>query len=201
MVLRHFNPVENMPSENFSTFVAATADLSPIVGTEPIPVVSGGTTKHFTLNELVTWLLPQLPNYAPGGSALSLQANSGTGGFTGSPAVLLTGAGIHIHHSDGSDLQFDIETGGDGILLKRPGGILFFQVNPYTRTFGIFGATPIGQQVANDLLSDSTGGTPATIIAAVAGTGDDADINNNFASLTAQLDKIRSLLTSYGLGS
>ncbi len=68
-------------------------------------------------------------------------------------------------------------------------------------SLGFFSATAVSQQVANDALTDSTGGTPSTTLAAVSGTLDDADINNNFASLAAQLAKIRTLLTNYGLGS
>jgi hypothetical protein len=35
----------------------------------------------------------------------------------------------------------------------------------------------------------------------VSGTLDDADINNNFASLNQRLVEIRALLLAYGLGS
>lgn len=41
-----------------------------------------------------------------------------------------------------------------------------------------------------DMLTDSSGGTPATTIAAVLGSGADTTINNNFASLTAEITKL-----------
>lgn len=44
-------------------------------------------------------------------------------------------------------------------------------------------------QTSEDL-TDSTGGTPATTIVAVSGSGADSDINNNFASLTDQVKKL-----------
>jgi hypothetical protein len=59
----------------------------------------------------------------------------------------------------------------------------------------------VNQQAANQALTDSTGGTAGTTIAAISGTGDDAGINNALASLIAQLEKIRTLLINYGLGT
>jgi hypothetical protein len=41
-------------------------------------------------------------------------------------------------------------------------------------------------------LTDSTTGTPSTTISAVSSTGDDATINNNFSSLTAQQAKTKA---------
>lgn len=43
-------------------------------------------------------------------------------------------------------------------------------------------------------LTDSTGGTAGSTISAVGGTGDDTNINNGLASLTAQVNLIRTNL-------
>jgi len=45
------------------------------------------------------------------------------------------------------------------------------------------------------ILTDSTGGTPGTTLAAVIGTFDDTNINNGLASLAAQINKIQADLT------
>jgi hypothetical protein len=46
--------------------------------------------------------------------------------------------------------------------------------------------------VTMDDLTDSTGGTPATTLVAISGSGADTDINNNIASLTSQLTKAKA---------
>lgn len=48
-------------------------------------------------------------------------------------------------------------------------------------------------------LTDSTGGTANTTLVAVAGTGDDANINDNFADLAAQVNAVRAALQTLGL--
>jgi hypothetical protein len=48
-------------------------------------------------------------------------------------------------------------------------------------------------------LTDSSGGTPDGTIAAVSGSGADADINNNFAELNAKVDSILTALRNLGL--
>lgn len=48
-------------------------------------------------------------------------------------------------------------------------------------------------------LTDSTGGSANTTLVAIAGTGDDANINDNFADLTAQLNAVRTVLQTLGL--
>ena len=44
-------------------------------------------------------------------------------------------------------------------------------------------------------LSDGTGGTASNSLAAISGSGDDSDINNNFADLASKLNEILSKLT------
>lgn len=41
-------------------------------------------------------------------------------------------------------------------------------------------------------LTDSSGGTPTQTVKAVSGSGADADINDNFASLTDEIEKLRA---------
>lgn len=48
-------------------------------------------------------------------------------------------------------------------------------------------------------LTDSSGGTADGTIAAVSGSGADADINNNFAECAAKLAAILDVLEAHGL--
>ena len=72
-----------------------------------------------------------------------------------------------------------------------------------SQKLGIFGATPIVQpSSANQAaLTDSTGGTPSTTLAAVGATntGDvSAAINNNFSSINVLLEALRTALVNLG---
>jgi hypothetical protein len=66
---------------------------------------------------------------------------------------------------------------------------------------GFYNATPVVQPAgANQAaLTNSTGGTADGTLAAVSGTGDDADINNNFTELHTLLNEIRTALVNLGL--
>lgn len=50
-------------------------------------------------------------------------------------------------------------------------------------------------------LTDSTGGTANDTLVAISGTGDDADINNNFADLVAKINALRTVLVNNGMVS
>ncbi|MEK9752266.1 MAG: hypothetical protein VW338_03515 [Rhodospirillaceae bacterium] len=50
---------------------------------------------------------------------------------------------------------------------------------------------------SQDSLTDSTGGTADTTLAAISGSGADSDINNNFADLAAQLAKIKTDVAAF----
>jgi hypothetical protein len=55
-----------------------------------------------------------------------------------------------------------------------------------------FGEDPAVNSAAT--LTDSSGGTAADTIVAISGSGDDADINNNFASLTEEVNALKAAL-------
>jgi len=48
-------------------------------------------------------------------------------------------------------------------------------------------------------LTDSTGGTANDTLVAISGSGDDTNINNNFADLAAKVNAIRTALVNHGL--
>jgi hypothetical protein len=70
-----------------------------------------------------------------------------------------------------------------------------------TQKLGFFDKTPVVQPAAANqaALTNSTGGTAGGTLAAVSGTGDDADINNNFTELHTLLNEIRTALVNLGL--
>jgi hypothetical protein len=70
-----------------------------------------------------------------------------------------------------------------------------------SQKLGFFDKTPVVQPAAANqaALTNSTGGTADGTLAAVSGTGDDADINNNFTELHTLLNEIRTALVNLGL--
>jgi hypothetical protein len=70
-----------------------------------------------------------------------------------------------------------------------------------SQKLGFFDKTPVVQPAAASqaALTNSTGGTADGTLAAVSGTGDDADINNNFTELHVLLNEIRTALVNLGL--
>lgn len=86
----------------------------------------------------------------------------------------------------------EFEINGD---LNHDGtNIGFYGVAPvarpaaYTQTYST--ATRTHSNFTSATLTDSTGGTANTTLVAIAGTGDDANINNNFADLIAQVNAL-----------
>lgn len=53
-----------------------------------------------------------------------------------------------------------------------------------------------GSSVANPELTDNTGGTPASELVAISGSGDDTDINANFASIAASIATLNDSVAS-----
>ena len=70
-----------------------------------------------------------------------------------------------------------------------------------SQKLGFFDKTPVVQPAAANqaALTNSTGGTADGTLAAVSGTGDDANINNNFTELHTLLNEIRTALVNLGL--
>ena len=70
-----------------------------------------------------------------------------------------------------------------------------------SQRLGFFDKTPVVQPAgaSQAALTNSTGGTADGTLAAVSGTGDDTDINNNFTELHVLLNEIRTALVNLGL--
>jgi len=88
----------------------------------------------------------------------------------------------------------------DGDLNHDGSNIGFFSVAPaartaaWTQTYAT--ATRTQNNLTSQTLTDSTGGVASTTVVAIAGTGDDANINNNFADLIAQVNALIVDLTN-----
>jgi hypothetical protein len=88
----------------------------------------------------------------------------------------------------------------DGVAAAQFGGGLVICSGGLTlaTSFGAFGAAAVGQQASGGALVDATGGAVTGTLNAVAGTGDDATVNGNFASLAAKVETIRAGLALFG---
>lgn len=91
--------------------------------------------------------------------------------------------------------EFDGTVFMDGALDHNGSTLGFYSNAPvarpaaYTQTYAT--ATRTHANLTSATLTDSTGGTANTTVVAIAGTGDDANLNNNFADLIAQCNALR----------
>lgn len=99
----------------------------------------------------------------------------------------------------GSDAAARIDIGSTDFLVQST-NIGFFNVTPaarpaaYTQTYATASRTHSNLTAAT--LTDSTGGTANTTLVAISGTGDDANVNNNFADLAAQVNALLTDITN-----
>jgi len=112
---------------------------------------------------------------------------AGTNNATNTLQVGVAGTGILLYTTG----QIDIP----GILNHDGTTLGFYSVAPvarpaaYTQTYAT--ATRTHAAATSATLTDSSGGTANTTVAAVSGSGDDATINDNFADLVAQVNALR----------
>lgn len=114
-------------------------------------------------------------------------------GFSASSPLFYNGAGRYS--LDNPTTIVDIAISGE---LKHTGNTVgFYNITPITQPSDIGAETNI---------TDSTGGTVDGTLAAISGSGADADINNNFAdlankvnSLVSKVNSLRTTLQSLGL--
>lgn len=86
-----------------------------------------------------------------------------------------------VHKPQGAD-RLVVESGG--AIVIKPGGKIVADDE---------------QAQAIDPITDNTGGSAGDTLAAVSGTGADATINNNFATLAAKLNAIQAALEGVGI--
>lgn len=115
--------------------------------------------------------------------------------------------------TSGNQILFDVVEGGiSHDALSGLGGIPAYthtQIDSHINTTSgnphNVGPADIGvepnstanpQQVAPTALIDSSGGTTDGTVSAISGTGDDVNVNNNFAEIIAQINALRTVLAN-----
>ncbi len=91
-------------------------------------------------------------------------------------------------HTD-NEIEIDGALNHDGTTVGFYGVAPATQPSAYTQTYAT--STKTHANLTSATLTDSTGGTANTTVVAIAGTGDDANLNNNFADLIAQINALR----------
>ena len=86
------------------------------------------------------------------------------------------------------------------VALSGPGASVF-SADPSLRVVGFFGAAPNTQAPSLAALTDSTTGTVGTTVAGAGTTYSAAVLNNNFASVVAQVNALTAALKRHGLMS
>lgn len=133
------------------------------------------------------------------------QATANKGNIGSETLYLWNGSSNHMVIANGASQSWgfgiDQSTGNIRMLrLTGSGKILLQQVVSTTEHFEVSGTQVVTeQQTAIASLTDSSGGTADGTVAAVSGSGDDANINNNFAECAAKLDSILAMLRTHGL--
>jgi len=105
----------------------------------------------------------------------------------------------------GSGLGFVLKSGdtvNGPLLIASPGsGTAVFAADPNQKLIGFFGVGPTTQAPALPPLTDATTGTAGATIANVGTAFSQGALNNNFASLTAQVNALIFTLKRHGLMS
>lgn len=105
---------------------------------------------------------------------------------------------IHEHVGDETDLQATFPAASfDRCMVMVDHSSLGWSI--YSSDGTVWRRIALLTPTAVTALTDSTGGTANDTLVAISGTGDDADLNNNFADLVAKLNTIRTALVNHGL--
>jgi hypothetical protein len=135
--------------------------------------------------------------YLYGGAA---GTNNGGGGASGGNVYINAGAATGTNENGdvyigNTSVQTDhVEIGASDVdtlvvgKLAHEGSLL-----------GFYDQTPTSQAADMGALTDSTGGAVDGTLVAISGTGDDANINNNYADLINRVNAIRTCLRNLGL--
>jgi hypothetical protein len=103
----------------------------------------------------------------------------------------------------GSGLGFVLKSGdtvaGPLSVVSPTSGGTTLAVNPDGPSVGFFGTTPATQATAVAALTDSSTGTASNTIADVGSSFSQAQIDNNFAALTAKVNALIAAMKRHGL--
>lgn len=132
---------------------------------------------------LTTQVVVDIPNLTFGGTNVGIRS------------AMTAAGGTFISHTGNAAARFGGEVEIDGALNHDGTTVGFYNVAPvarpaaYTQTFSTASRTHAALTSAT--LTDLTGGTANTTVAAVSGSGADATINDNFADIIAQVNALR----------
>ena len=102
-----------------------------------------------------------------------------------------TGLGFVLKAGDAVNGPFSVAAPGTGTAV--------FSADPNLKVIGFFGAAPATQAASLPALTDATTGTAGATIANVGTAFAQGTLNNNFASLTAQVNALTAALKRHGL--
>jgi hypothetical protein len=86
-------------------------------------------------------------------------------------------------------------------IVSPSTGTAILSIDPINQLIGFFGATPASQAAKIIAMTDSTGGTAGGTLVNVGSTYTQANLNNNFASLTATVNALVAAFKRHGLMS
>ena len=135
----------------------------------------------------VDWELTRLaPNFATLADGDSFRISTG---------LLFFGAAGSVSLREGVANRLDLSTGDSFRIINGA-------FEHLAGTIGFYGAALVGQAADPVALADGTGGTANNALVAIAGSGADAAINDNFADLAAKYNALRAMLsaTAGGIG-
>jgi len=103
----------------------------------------------------------------------------------------------------GTGLGFVLKAGdtvnGPLSVVNPSTGVPVIAADPTLKVLGFFGTTPNAQAPSQTPLTDSTTGTASGAVSAVGASFSPGVLNNNFASLAAQINALTSALKRHGL--
>lgn len=191
----------------------ATGGVSSVTstgGSISVNTVGGVANVEVDVTHGLVWTAGQVVHTTVGGLESLIHLGDGTdsaavsvvGDVTGGQTRARLGLAAYGAEFESGGGVRQVRLAGPFYGCEVAGGPAFLSGGLDARTaVGFFGTAPVAQQAANQAMSDGTGGAASTTLSAVAGTGADATINDNLASLNARLAEVRALLLAYGLGS
>jgi hypothetical protein len=134
------------------------------------------------------------PTTATAGDSLTIYPGDGTdAGALDSGGNLVLRCGEGAPGEDNGELQLLDGEAAEVITIANIG------IVGSASALSFFGGNPVIQQGPIADTTDSSGGSAGNTIGAVSGSGDDAQINDNFASLTAKVQALKDALENYRL--
>ncbi len=176
------------------SYAKADGTLAAFTGVNPIAILASNTTCLWLTDAGVPTL----------GAAFPTSAHIRLAKVISGPATITQVIDQRIQCAvGGTGLGFVLKAGdsvnGPLSVVNPSTGVPVLAADPTLRVLGFFGTTPTTQAPIQVPLTDSTTGTASAAIAPVGSSFSASVLNNNFASLTAQINTLTSVLKRHGL--